>query len=741
MKKLFSFLALAFLLGLQVNSQQPVNKQTLDATASLAAPTPLQTGSLEYPETRKGDVVDDYHGTKIADPYRWLEDDKSEETKQWVELENKVTFGYLNNIPYRKDWLKRLEEINNYPKYTSPSKKNDYFYFYKNDGLQNQSVLYRQKGLEGRPELIIDPNKFSTTGTTGLATFILSKDGRYAVVGKSTGGSDWRTFFVMDMQTLKYLPDSLAWVKVSGASWQGNGFYYSRYPTPEKGTELSTKNENHQVYYHKVGTSQDKDVLVYEDAANPQRFHNVFTSEDERYVFLNISDRGKAKDGNALWYFDNNSPNKKFKPIVKEAGDYDYSFIDEVNGKFLMSTNDGAKNQKVVLVDPLDPDPKNWKIIIPEKDENIASISSAGGKLFVTYLKDVTSRVYVYDFNGKLEKEVKLPTLGTVSGFGGEKNDKYVFYTFTSITFPPTIYRYDIATGQSTVFRKPEIKFNPEDFTTEQVFYPGKDGVKIPMFVVYKKGMKKAGNNPTILYGYGGFNISSTPTFSPTRISWLEQGGIFCIANLRGGSEYGEKWHEAGMRLKKQTVFDDFISAAEFLINEKYTSPDFLAAQGGSNGGLLVGAVINQRPDLFRVAIPQVGVMDMLRFHKFTIGWNWVAEYGSSDNADDFKNLLTYSPLHNIRPGLNYPSTLITTADHDDRVVPAHSFKYAATLQENYKGPNPTLIRIDVNSGHGASNLQKSLETTADIYSFIFYNMKLTPKFKNVVAPAVKKAF
>ena len=696
---------------------------------------------FNYPATKKVDTITNYHGTMVPDPYRWLEDDRSEETKQWVTEENKVTFGFLDKIPYRAQWLKRLEEINNYPKYSSPSRKNEYFYFSKNDGLQNQSVLYRQKGLDGEPELVLDPNKFSADGTSGLGAFALSKDGRYAVIGKTKGGSDWRTFFVMDMTTLKYLPDSLAWVKVSGASWKGNGFYYSRYPTPEKGTELSTKNENHQVYYHKIGTSQNQDELVYEDAANPQRFHGVFTSEDERYVFLNISDRGKGKDGSALWYFDSKSNDKKFKPIIKEVGEYDYSFLEESNGRFIILTNDGALNRRIVSIDPANPDPANWKTIIAEKAENISSATSSGGKLFITYLKDVTSRVYVYDYNGKLEKEVKLPALGTAGGFGGEKDDKFVFYTFTSITFPPTIYRYDIASGKSTVFRKPEVKFKPEDYVTEQVFYPGKDGAKVPMFIVYKKGTQRNGKNPTILYGYGGFNISSNPSFSSTRIAWLEQGGIFCIANLRGGSEYGETWHEAGMRLKKQTVFDDFIAAGEYLINENYTSKDYLALQGGSNGGLLVGAVINQRPDLCKVAIPQVGVMDMLRFHKFTIGWNWIAEYGSSDNAGDFKNLYAYSPIHNIKEGLNYPATLITTADHDDRVVPAHSFKYAATLQEKYKGNNPALIRIDVNSGHGASNLRKGLETTADIYSFIFYNMKLTPKFNGINFQETKKPF
>jgi len=691
-----------------------------------------------YPETKKVDTVTNYHGTIVSDPYRWLEDDWSQDTKDWVTEQNKVTFSFLDQIPYRAQWLKRLEKINDYPKYSSPSRNNEYFYFSKNDGLQNQSVLYRQKGLNGKPEIVLDPNKFSADGTTSLAAFSISKDGRYAVVGKSTGGSDWRSFFVMDMSTLKYFNDSLAWVKVSGASWQGDGFYYSRYPVADKGKELSTKNENHQVYYHKAGTSQDQDILVYEDKENPQRFHGVFTSEDERYSFLNISDRGKGKDGNALWYSNNKNgdntqaPAGKFKPVIKEIGDNSYGFITETGGRFLLLTNDGAKNRRIISVDPENPEPANWKTVITEKPENISSASSAGGKLFITYLKDVTSRVYVYDLNGKLEKEVKLPALGSAGGFGGKKEDKFVFYSFTSITFPPTIYKYDIATGESTIFRKPEVKFNPEDYVTEQVFYPGKDGTKVPMFIVYKKGIRKNGKNPTLLTGYGGFNISSTPSFSPTRIAWLEQGGVYCLANLRGGSEYGEKWHEAGMRHKKQNVFDDFIAAGEYLINKKYTSSDYLAIQGGSNGGLLVGAVINQRPELFKVAIPQVGVMDMLRFHKFTIGWNWIAEYGSSDNASDFKNLFNYSPIHNIKSGLNYPATLITTADHDDRVVPAHSFKYAAAIQEKYKGSNPVMIRIDVNSGHGASNLKKALETTSDIYSFIFYNMKLVPKFEGV---------
>ncbi|MBC7937365.1 MAG: S9 family peptidase [Rhizobacter sp.] len=682
-----------------------------------------------YPDTKKDKQTDNYFGTQVADPYRWLENDNSAETKEWVLAQNQVTFEYLDKIPYRKQWFAELESLNNYPKFSSPFRNHDYYYFYKNDGLQNQSVLYRQRGLTGEAELVLDPNKFSAEGTTSLAAFSLSKDGKFAVVGKSAGGSDWRTFFVMDMETLQYLPDSLAWVKVSGASWLGDGFFYSRYPSTGAGKELSTKNENHQVYYHKVGTSQDEDQLVFEDAANPLRFHGVFTDEEERYVFLNVSDRSKYK-GNALLYYDNNKTEKAFKPIVKTAGDYNYSLVAVYKDKFIVATNDAARNQKVVLIDPANPDPKNWKTIIAEKEENIAGIATGGGKMFITYIKDVTSRVYVYSMDGKMEREVKLPALGSAGGFGGEKEDDTVFYSFTSFTFPPTIYKYDIATGKSEVFRKPDVKFSPEDYITEQVFYPSKDGTKVPMFIVHKRGLKMDGKNPTMLYAYGGFNISTNPGFSPTRISWLNQGGIYVSANLRGGSEYGEKWHEAGMLLKKQNVFDDFIAAAEYLIAKKYCDKDHLAIYGGSNGGLLVGTVANQRPDLFKVAIPAVGVMDMLRFHKFTIGFNWIAEYGNAEkSAEEFKNLYAYSPMHNINGSKNYPAVLVTTADHDDRVVPAHSFKYIATLQEKYKGKNPVMIRVDVNSGHGASNLKKGLETTADIYSFIFYNMGVTPVF------------
>lgn len=682
---------------------------------------------MKYPVTRKVDHSDDYHGTKVADPYRWLEDDNATDTKAWVTEQNKVSFGYLEKIPYRGLIKQQLEKVYNYPKYSAPRRKGAYFYFYKNNGLQNQSVLYRQKGINGTPEEVLDPNKLSADGTTRLTVFSLSKKGDYAVCGFSKGGSDWQEYQIMDMKTLKMLSDKIEWVKVSGASWQGNGFYYSRYPKPE-GSALAAKNENHQVFFHKVGTEQSADELVYEDKANPQRFHGVYVSEDERFSFLNISDRGKGKDGNALYYRE--SGQKTFKPIVAEITNDKFSVVDNVGNAFLLQTNKNAKNERIILFDPAHPDEKNWKEILPEKPEPLQGAGTAGGKLFVTYLKDVTTRAYVYDLNGKLENEVSLPGLGSAGGFGGEKEDKTVFYTFSSFNYPPTIFSYDIATRKSTVFRNPEVAFTPADYETKQVFYPSKDGTKIPMFIVYKKGLKLDGTNPTILYGYGGFNISLTASFSPVLIPYLDNGGVYAQANLRGGAEYGDKWHEAGMRLQKQNVFDDFIAAGEFLIKEKYTSNARLALRGGSNGGLLVGTVMNQRPELAKVAFPQVGVMDMLRFHKFTIGWNWIADYGSSDNTEDFKNLYAYSPLHNIKEGINYPATLVTTADHDDRVVPAHSFKYIAELQEKAakSTTNPLLIRVDVNSGHGASNTAKSLEQTADIYAFMFYNMGLTWK-------------
>ncbi|HKX29092.1 MAG TPA: prolyl oligopeptidase family serine peptidase [Blastocatellia bacterium] len=684
---------------------------------------------VDYPKTPKVDHVDTYQGVQIADPYRWLEDDNSPQTAGWVEAQNRATFAYLDKIPYRAKLKDRLERLYDYPKYSAPFKKGNRFFFYKNSGLQNQSVLYLQNGLDGTPEELIDPNRLSADGTSRLTSFDLSKDGKYAVYGVSKAGSDWQDYYVMEIATKKTLSDRLEWIKASGAAWYGHGFFYSRYDEPEKGHELSSKNEYQKVYYHRLGTPQSQDELVYQDLTNAQRFHRVEVTEDERFAFLYLSERGKGKKGNAVSYRDLSRGEKSFTPVIAEIGDHSFEVLDNVGDQFLIQTNQGAPNDKVILYDPKNPEEKDWKVILPEKSEPMQRARIAGGRLFVSYLKDVASRVYVYGLDGKLENEVKLPGLGSAAGFGGDRDDKFVFYTFTSFNYPPTIFKYEIATKRSTLFRAPGIPdFKPADYETRQVFYTSKDGTRVPMFLVYKKGLKLDGRNPALLYGYGGFNITTSPGFNSLRLALLEQGFVYASANLRGGGEYGEKWHEAGTKLKKQNVFDDFIAAAEWLIANKYTSPEKLAINGGSNGGLLVGAVMNQRPELFRAAIPQVGVMDMLRFQKFTIGWNWIADYGSSDNPEEFKALRAYSPLHNIRQGVKYPATLITTADHDDRVVPAHSFKYAATLQEKAAPGTPVLIRVETKSGHGASSTAKTIEQTADIYAFLLHSLGVTPK-------------
>ena len=686
---------------------------------------------LKYPVTRKVDHVDTYGTARVADPFRWLEDDTSSATKAWVDAQNKVTFGYLAEIPYRDRLKNRLTELLNYERISAPSKRKNWYLYFKNDGLQNQSVIYVQQGLNGTPQVLLDPNKMSADGTTRVGGLVFDRDAQRIAYTLSAAGSDWQEIRVMDVATRNEHTDRVRWVKVSNIAWHNDGFFYSRYPAPADTTvAYSSKNEDHQVYYHKLGTPQSADRLVYRDSANPQRFHILETTEDQRFAILSISDRGKGKDGTAIYIADLSKGETTFRPLWAEFDDQ-MGVIDNVGDKLLVFTNRKAPNNRIVLIDPANPAESNWKDVIPERTEVLESASTGGGKLFVTYLKDVSSRAYVHDLTGKLEREIKLPGIGTVSGLGGERGTTDVFYTFNSFTEPPTVYRYNIASGTSVKFREPKLPFDPTQFEAKQVFVTSKDGTKVPAFIVAKKGLVLDGNNPTLLYAYGGFNISLLPSFSAARVAFLEQGGVFVQANLRGGGEYGESWHQQGMKEKKQNVFDDFIAVADWLVANRYTSRDRLAIQGGSNGGLLVGAVMTQRPDIAKVALPAVGVMDMLRFHKFTIGWNWIADYGSSDDPEGFKYLSAYSPLHNLKDGVSYPATMVTTADHDDRVVPAHSFKFAARLQEAHRGPNPVLIRIETQSGHGSSSLSKSIEETADIFSFMFRNFGFVPKFSD----------
>ena len=700
---------------------------TLIASVALLTtllPAMRADAQLNYPTSRRGDQVDVYFGNSVPDPYRWLEDENSAETKHWVEEQNARTFAWLGKIPYRAKVRARLETLLNYARYGAPFRKGDYYVFSKNDGLQNQAVLYVQRGLDGTPEVLLDPNKFSADGTSTLAGFALSHDGRYAAYGISKGGSDWHDLHVMEVATRRPLPDVIHWAKVTGIAWQGEGFYYSRYDAPDSVTALTGKNEGHKVYYHRIGTAQTADTLVYEDPANPQRFHTVGTTEDERFAILTISDRGRGKKGNSLWYRERTGP---WKPIVSEIGDDDYEVVDNAGQEFLIRTNHLAPRERVLRWNPMHP--AEWTTVLPERPEPLQGVAAAGGKLFATYTRDVTTRAYVYDRQGKLENEIALPGLGTASGFSGNHDDTGVFYTYSSFDYPPSIFRYEIASRRSTLFRAPEIPgFHAGEYVTEQVFFLSRDGTRVPMFLTYRKGLKRDGHNPTLLYGYGGFNSAVSPSFSALRLALLEQGFVYASANIRGGSEYGEQWHEAGTKLHKQNVFDDFIAAAEYLVAQGYTSPRRLAIHGVSNGGLLVGAVANQRPELFGAVVQQAGVMDMLRFQKFTIGWNWIPDYGSAEaNEAEFRALHAYSPIHNVRAGISYPATLITTADHDDRVVPAHSFKYAAALQAGQGGAAPILIRIDTRSGHGASNTTKALEQTADIYSFLFTALGVVP--------------
>ena len=687
------------------------------------------TPKLNYPETTTVDHVDNYFGTMVPDPYRWLEDDHSKETAAWVAAQNEITFGFLEQIPSRKAIKERLRKIMDYPRYSAPEKRGDRFFFFKNDGLQDQSVVYVQDGLEGTPRRLLDPNTFSEDKTTTLSAFHPSKDGQHVVYGLSEGSSDWQRYRILNVDTGETLPETLEWVKVSYPAWCGDGFYYGRYDAPEAGQELSSRNEFHKVYYHRLGTDQSQDELVYADLDHPLRFHIVEVTDDERFLILSISDRGQPKLGNALYVKDLAASEMNFSPLIDTITDESFSIVDNLGDRLFMTTNKDAPNRKLVLIDPKNPASEYWATIIPEKPEPLRRVSFVGGKLFASYLKDVTTRVHVYASDGTPERNLDLPGLGTVGGFDGNAEDEFTFYIFTSHTSPPTIYRYDIATGESTIFRAPEIAFNATEYETRQVFYPSADGTQIPMFLIHKKGLLFSGQTPTYLYAYGGFNASLVPSFSAKWMALLEQGMLVGIANIRGGGEYGRTWHEAAIRENRPKAFQDFITAAEYLIREGYTNSEKLAIEGRSNGGLLMGAVINLRPDLFRVALPGVGVMDMLRFHKFTIGWNWIAEYGSSENEADFTYLYGYSPLHNIRDDVPYPATLIVTADHDDRVVPAHSFKYAATLQARHCGDNPTLIRIGTKSGHGASNLSKGIEEAADTFAFIFHHLGIEPQF------------
>lgn len=678
--------------------------------------------TIEYPKARKTDNTDEYFGTVVADPYRWMEDLNSAELKDWIKKENEITFSYLDKIPFRDKIRQRLTEIWNYPKYSAPFKVGEYYFFYMNNGLQNQSALYCRKGINGVPELFLDPNTFSDNGTVALSTVSGSYDGKYLVYGISKAGSDWNEFFVMDIASKTKLDDHLKWIKFSGVSWHDDGFYYNRYEVPEKGNELSAKNQSPKIYYHKIGTPQSSDVLFYEDKEHPDMSFGVWVTRDGKYMYLSKSRKGF--NGNELYFKDLRKMSRNFTPIAV-GFDIDYGVVGNEGDYIYLSTNKAAPKNKIIRYDVSSGEISD---VIPESQYVLTESSISQSKILVRYMKDVTDRIYTYDLDGNLLKEHELPSLGSVSGFSADSDESEIYFTFTSFLYPATIMKFDIVKGETSVYKKSEIKFDSDKYETKQIFYESKDGTKIPMFIVHKKGIVLDGNNPTLLYGYGGFNASMKPSFNASNIILLENGGVYALANIRGGGEYGEDWHQAGTKFNKQNVFDDFIAAAEYLINNNYTSAERLAVEGGSNGGLLVGAVINQRPELFRVAFPAVGVMDMLRFQKFTIGWGWTTDYGSSDDKEGFENLIKYSPYHNLKEGLNYPATLITTSDHDDRVVPSHSFKYAARPQELYKGNNPVLIRVETNAGHGSGRPTRMIiEQQTDKWSFMFYNMGIAP--------------
>ncbi len=704
----------------QKNETAAVSKSEAAKSETVQPAMDNQIEPVKYPTTKKGKVVDTYFETEVADPYRWLEDDRSLETGEWVKAQNKVTFDYLENIPYRAQLKDRLEELWNYEKVGSPFKEGDYTYFYKNDGLQNQYVVWRQKD-GGEPEVFLDPNKFSEDGTTSLASLSFSKDGSIAAYSISEGGSDWRKIIIINAETKEVMEDALVDVKFSGISWKGNeGFFYSSYDKPE-GSELSAKTDQHKLYYHKLGQAQAEDKVIF-GATEAQKRRYVFggVTEDDRYLLISGA---VSTSGNDLYIKDLTKPDSPLVTILDNF-DSDTNVIESEGSKLYLVTNLNAPNRKIVTVDAANPAPENWVDFIAET-ENVLSPSTGGGYFFAEYMVDALSKVYQYDYEGKKVREIELPGPGSSSAIGGKKEDKNLYYTFTNYKTPGTIYTFDVEKGESSVYRKSGAKFNSDNYESRQVFYTSKDGTKVPMIITHKKGIKLNGKNPTILYGYGGFNVSLTPSFSIANAVWMEYGGVYAVANLRGGGEYGKKWHQAGTQLNKQNVFDDFIAAGEYLIEANYTSSNYLAVRGGSNGGLLVGAVMTQRPDLMKVALPAVGVLDMLRYHTFTAGAGWAYDYGTAEQSKEmFEYLKGYSPIHNVKKGVQYPATMVTTGDHDDRVVPAHSFKFAAELQDKQAGNAPTLIRIETNAGHGAGTpVSKTIEQYADIYGFTLFNM------------------
>ncbi|SDB61258.1 prolyl oligopeptidase [Flavobacteriaceae bacterium MAR_2010_188] len=678
---------------------------------------------MQYPETKTVDTVTTYFGTEVKDPYHWLEDDKSEETATWVKNENQVTNGYLEQIPYREELKQRLSDLWNYEKLSAPFIEGDYTYFTKNDGLQNQSVIFRYKTGEdpSTAEMFLDPNSFKEDGTISLGGTEFSDDGSMLAYSISEGGSDWRKVLIMDTASKEIISDTLIDIKFSGTSWYKNdGFYYSSYEKPQ-GSQLSAKTDQHRVFYHKLGTPQSQDKLIYGGTAEQKyRYVGARVTEDSKYLVMSLAN---STSGGKLYIKDLEKPNSEFIPIIDNE-DTETRMIDNIGSKLFLMTNKDAPNQKIVTVDFSNPASENWKDLIPET-EDVMSASTGGGYIFTEYMKDAVSQIKQYDMDGKFVRDIELPGVGNAGGFSGKRDDKTEYYSFTNYNTPSSIYKMNSDTGESELYWKPAIEFNSDDYVSEQVFYTSKDGTKVPMIITHKKGLEMNGKNPTILYGYGGFNISLNPGFSITNAVWMEEGGIYAVPNLRGGGEYGKEWHDAGIKMKKQNVFDDFISAAEYLIDNKYTSKDYLAIRGGSNGGLLVGATMTQRPDLMKVALPAVGVLDMLRYHTFTAGAGWAYDYGTAEDSKEmFDYLKAYSPYHNIKEGVEYPATLITTGDHDDRVVPAHSFKFAAELQKNQTGNNPVLIRIETDAGHGAGTpVSKTIEQYADIFGFTLYNM------------------